>query len=167
MTVPAGVTIRAATQADWPALWGMLAPAFRAGDTYAVDPDISENAARAMWVGAPAATFIATGADDAPLGTYYIKANFAGRADHICNCGYITSPQAAGKGVATTMCTHSQSAARDLGFRAMQFNLVLGSNTRAVKLWHRLGYETIGQLPDAFRHPTLGMVNAHIMWKTL
>jgi len=75
--------------------------------------------------------------------------------------------QAAGKGVATSMCLHSQDTARGLGFRAMQFNLVLASNTRAVALWHRLGFETVGQLPDAFRHPSLGLVNAHIMWKTL
>ena len=159
--------IRIATQADWPALWAMLAPVFRAGETYAVDPQITEGAAKALWFEAPAVTFIALAGDGTPLGTYYIKANFAGRADHICNCGYITTPDAAGQGVATAMCIHSQSAARDLGFRAMQFNLVLASNTRAVALWHRLGFETIGQLPDAFRHPTHGLVNAHIMWKSL
>lgn len=166
MTQP-NIILRNATQADWPALWAMLEPVFRAGETYAIDPHISEDAAKAMWLDAPAATFIAETSDGSPLGTYYIKANFAGGADHICNCGYVTSAAAAGKGVATTMCTHSQNAARDLGFRAMQFNLVLASNTRAVALWHRHGYETIGQLPDAFRHPTLGLVNAHIMWKPI
>ena len=163
----ASTVIRRATQADWPALWGTIEPVFRAGDTYAVDPNITEDTARALWLDGPAATFIAEQDDEVPLGTYYIKANFAGGADHICNCGYITSMQATGKGVATSMCLHSQDTARGLGFRAMQFNLVLASNTRAVALWHRLGYETIGQLPDAFRHPSLGLVNAHIMWKTL
>ena len=163
----APIVIRRATQADWPALWGMIEPVFRAGDTYAVDPDITENAARTLWLDGPAATFVAEQHDGVPLGTYYIRANFSGGADHICNCGYITSMQAAGKGVATSMCLHSQDTARGLGFRAMQFNLVLASNTRAVALWHRLGYETVGQLPDAFRHPSLGLVNAHIMWKTL
>lgn len=162
-----GFDIRAAGDPDWPAIWTMLEPVFRAGETYAVDPDISETAARALWLDAPAATFIAQDPDGTPLGTSYIKANFAGGADHICNCGYVTSAQAAGRGVATAMCIHSQSAARDLGFAAMQFNLVLASNTRAVALWHRLGYETVGQLQNAFRHPTLGLVNAHIMWKAL
>ncbi len=162
-----GFAIRLATQADWPAIWSMLNPVFRAGETYAIDPNITEDAARALWMDAPAATYIAQDDDGMPLGTYYIKANFAGAADHICNCGYITAPKAAGRGVATAMCSHSQDAARDLGFRAMQFNLVLASNTRAVALWHRLGYETVGQLPDAFRHPHLGLVDAHIMWKSL
>lgn len=167
MTKRANLTIRRATSADWPALWAMIGPVFRAGETYAVDRDITEAAARTLWFEAPKATYIVTGPNDDPLGTYYIKANFAGAADHICNCGYITAAQAAGQGVATALCVHSQTIARDLGFRAMQFNLVLASNTRAVALWHRQGFETVGQLPDAFRHPTLGLVGAHIMWKSL
>lgn len=157
--------IRRATPQDWPAIWAILEPVFRAGETYAVATDICEEAGRAKWLDSPAACFVAEG--DRILGTYYVRANFDGHADHICNAGYVTAQDAAGQGVATAMCRHSLTAARDLGFAAMQFNLVLASNTRAVALWHHLGFATVGTLPDAFRHPTLGLVDAHIMHKTL
>ncbi|SLN20030.1 GNAT family N-acetyltransferase [Pseudooctadecabacter jejudonensis] len=160
------ITIRPAAPSDWPAIWAMIEPVFRAGDTYAVATDITEDAARALWFDGPAACFVADGPNGL-LGTYYIKANFSGHADHICNCGYITAAAAAGQGVATAMCTHSLTAARDLGFDAMQFNLVLASNTRAVALWRRLGFATIGTLPQVFRHPDLGRVDAYIMHKHL
>jgi len=110
------IMIREANSADWPVIWAMISPVFRAGETYAVDPQISENEARALWVDAPVATYLAIGTDGTPLGTYYIKKNFSGAADHICNCGYITSEAAAGRGVATVMCQHSQDAAREHGF---------------------------------------------------
>ena len=157
--------IRQATDADWPALWAILEPVFRAGDTYAVDRDVSEDACRKMWQVAPTATYVVE--DGEILATYYIKTNHQGAASHVCNCGYVTSAAARGRGLATAMCEHSQSEARALGYKAMQFNLVLVSNGRAVALWHKLGFETVGTLPSAFDHPTLGMVDAHVMWKTL
>lgn len=143
----------------------MLKPVFRAGETYAVDRDISEEAARKMWMSDPAATFVAQ--DGEILATYYIKTNHKGAASHVCNCGYVTSAAARGRGLATAMCEHSQSQARALGYRAMQFNLVLASNAGAVALWQKLGFDIVGTLPGAFDHPALGIVDAHVMWKTL
>lgn len=160
-----GLNIRQATPADWPAIWTILEPVFRAGETYAVDRDISEDAARAVWMDLPAATYVAE--DDGILATYYIKTNFKGAASHICNCGYVTAHGAQGRGLATRMCEHSQVAARTLGYKAMQFNLVLASNVGAVALWQKLGFNIVGTLPSAFDHPRLGMVDGHVMWKTL
>lgn len=157
--------IRRATDADWPAIWAMLEPVFRAGETYAVDRDISQDAARALWMDAPNETFVAV--DDDILATYYIKANHKGGASHVCNCGYVTAAAAQGRGVARIMCEHSQDVARDLGYTAMQFNLVLASNVGAVALWRKLGFRSVGTLPGAFDHPTLGLVDAHVMWKAL
>jgi ribosomal protein S18 acetylase RimI-like enzyme len=54
-----------------------------------------------------------------------------------------------------------------MGFRAMQFNLVVSTNERAVRLWQRLGFATVGTLPGAFRHRELGFVDAFVMFKTL
>lgn len=157
--------IRRATSDDWPAIWDILEPVFRAGETYAVDRDISESAAHAIWMDAPVATYVAQ--DDTILATYYIKTNYNGAASHICNCGYVTARGARGRGLATQMCEHSQTAARALGYKAMQFNLVLASNVGAVALWQKLGFDIIGTLPSAFDHPRLGMVDGHVMWKTL
>ena len=85
----------------------------------------------------------------------------------MCNCGYVTAEAAQGRGVARTMCEHSQIAARDLGYGAMQFNMVLASNVGAVRLWQKLGYDIVGTLPAAFDHPSLGMVDGQVMWKAL
>lgn len=152
---------------DWPALWAMLAPVFRAGETYAVDRDISEDAARHLWLAAPRATYLAEDGAGTALGTYYIKTNAAGGGAHVCNCGYVTAAAAAGQGVATALCRHSQQVARALGYRAMQFNLVVASNTRAVALWQREGFDIAGTLPRVFDHPRLGPVDAHVMLKDL
>ena len=157
--------IRRATGDDWPAIRDMILPVFRAGETYAVPRDISEDAAKALWMEAPAATFIAEA--DQPLGTYYIKTNHQGGASHVCNCGYITADAARGQGVAGAMCAHSLQQARAMGYRAMQFNLVLASNAGAIRLWQKHGFQIVGTLPGAFDHPTLGMVDAHVMWQTL
>ncbi len=158
--------IRRGTSEDWPAIWAMLEPVFRAGETYAVARDITEDTARTIWMETPAETFVAV-TNNNVLGTYYIKTNYQGGAAHICNCGYVTAHRAQGRGVARALCEHSQDVARDLGYRAMQFNLVLASNVRAVALWERLGFAIAGTLLDAFDHPNLGMVDAHVMWKAL
>lgn len=121
---------------------------------------------RDYWVTDAKATYAAEDADKI-LGTYYITTNQPGGGAHICNCGYVAAPQARGQGLAAQICEHSQTEASALGYKAMQFNFVLASNTGAVKLWHRLGFETIGTIPDAFVHPQQGMVDAHVMYKRL
>lgn len=151
---------------DAEAVWHLLRNTFRPGDTYAVDPQIDRDDALAMWVGAPAATFVVEDGG-VILGTYYIKTNQQGGGAHVCNCGYITAAAARGRGIAEAMCKHSQDSARDLGYRAMQFNLVLASNVGAIRLWTRLGFDTIGQIPQAFSHPTDGYVDAFVMYKAL
>ncbi|ARU00319.1 GNAT family N-acetyltransferase [Yoonia vestfoldensis] len=158
--------IRLATKADFPALWPILRDVFRAGTTYAVDPAISRDAAYDYWMQQPAATYVAL-ADDAVVGTYYLRTNQPGGGAHICNCGYIVAPAARGQGLAAQMCLHSQDQARAMGYLAMQFNFVLASNAGALRLWQRLGFATIGTIPDAFRHPEQGFVAAHVMHKRL
>jgi ribosomal protein S18 acetylase RimI-like enzyme len=115
---------------------------------------------------ASVATYIVEDAGQV-LGTYYIKTNQPGGGAHICNCGYIAAPDARGRGLAATMCEASQDQAKALGYSAMQFNFVLESNAGAVRLWHRLGFTTVGTIPNAFDHPTDGMVAAFVMYKAL
>lgn len=122
--------------------------------------------ARELWLKLPQHTLVAE-QDGELLGSYYLKANAAGPGNHVCNCGYMVSEAARGRGVARLMCEHSQQLARDNGFLAMQFNSVVASNTVAVALWTALGFETVGRLPRAYRHARLGLVDCLVMFKWL
>ena len=138
--------IRAARPEDAVAIWSILEPTIRAGETYTLDPDMSESEALAYWVGADKETFVAE-ENGSIVGTYYIRANQAGGGSHVCNCGYMTSAAATGRGIARLMCRHSLGHARARGYRAMQFNFVVSTNDRAVRLWQSLGFEIVGRLP--------------------
>lgn len=162
------VKIRRFEPSDWTLVWAVLEPIFRAGDTYAFPRDISEADARRAWTEAPKQAFVAEDAKDGRiLGTYYIKPNYDGPGAHVCNCGYAVSPEARGRGIASRMCEHSQAEGRRQGYHAMQYNLVAVSNEGAVRLWKKLGFDVVGTLPGAFRHPELGLVDAHVMYKVL
>jgi RimJ/RimL family protein N-acetyltransferase len=152
---------------DWPQVWPILQATFATGDTYTFAPDSSEAEIHTAWIELPAATFVALDADGRIVGTYYVKPNQPGLGAHVCNCGYVVAPAAQGRGVATLMCEHSQASAVAMGFRAMQFNAVVATNERAVRLWQRLGFAVAGRLPGAFRHQRLGYVDALVMYKQL
>ena len=158
--------IRPAMPDDAAAIWAILEPVIRAGETYALPRDMSEEAALAYWLGADRETFVAVESERV-LGTYYLRANQAGGGDHVANCGYVTSQAAQGRGIARRMAEDSLERARSRGFRAMQFNFVVSTNERAIGLWTALGFATVGRLPRAFRHPTQGEVDALVMFRTL
>jgi ribosomal protein S18 acetylase RimI-like enzyme len=158
--------VRPAKPEDHAAIWSILKPIFRAGDTYTIAPDISRTEAIAYWMGASHGCFVAE-AGGQVLGTYYLKQNQAGGGSHVCNCGYATHPQAQGRGIARAMLTHSLGEARRQGFRAMQYNFVVETNTRAIETWERAGFAVVGRLPGAFNHPTKGFTDALVMYKDL
>jgi ribosomal protein S18 acetylase RimI-like enzyme len=153
---------------DWDAMWTFLEPVFRAGETYAVPRDISADAARAMWTDRSRHVFVAVDeGTGAVLGTYYLRTNFEGPGSHVSNCGYIVSPDARARGVASRMCEHSQAEAKARGYRAMQFNFVVSTNERAVRLWKRMGFDIVGTVPGGYEHPRLGFVDVYVMYKPL
>ena len=160
-------TIRPFNESDWIPVWQMIEPVFRAGETYPMSPNITEAEAKQHWIDSPTATYVYANDANEPIGTYYIKPNQPALGAHVCNCGYIVAAQSRGQGIAAEMCKHSQKRAVALGFRAMQFNLVVSTNTPSVKLWPRLGFEVVGTLPKAFRHSSLGFVDAFVMYKVL
>ena len=158
--------IREATDEDWVSIWPIFKQIAEAGETYAYDTNTTEEQARYLWLDMPQKTYVCL-RDGVVQGTYYIKANYPGPGDHVCNCGYMVSSTARGKGLASGMCVHSQGIAIELGYRAMQYNLVASSNVGAVHLWTKHGFVEVGRLPKAFRHPDAGFVDALVMYKWL
>jgi len=158
--------IRPARDEDHRAIWAILEPVVRAGEVFALDRDMSEVDGLAYWFSADKETFVAE-ADGAILGSYYIRPNQAGGGAHVCNGGYMTAAQAAGRGVARAMCLHSIEEAKRRGYRAMQYNFVVSTNERAVRLWESVGFAVVGRLPLAFRHPVRGFVDALVMFRPL
>jgi RimJ/RimL family protein N-acetyltransferase len=159
--------LRAYRESDWNQVWPMVEKVFRAGETYAYSPEITEPETHEAWIETPRETYVAAEDDGRIIGTYYIKPNQPGLGSHVCNCGYIVSENARGKGVASQMCEHSQKVALKLGFRAMQYNLVVSTNEDAIHLWKKLGFLVIGTLPKAFKSKSAGFVDAHVMYKEL
>ena len=158
--------VRKATTGDASAIWWILKPVFRAGETYSIARDIEEADAIAYWCGPSHETFV-TEVNADILGTYYLRANQGGGGDHVANCGYVTSSQAQGQGIARLMLEHSLVRAKERGFLAMQFNFVVSTNERAIRTWEAYGFGKLGRIPDGFRHPTLGYVDAFVMYKRL
>jgi ribosomal protein S18 acetylase RimI-like enzyme len=160
------IDVRSASPSDDDAIWRILEPVFRAGETYPIPRDISRADALAYWRSAGHSVFVADNGDRI-VGTYYLRANNKGGGAHVANCGYMVAAPATGKGVACTMCEHSLGLARERGFTAIQFNFVIASNERAVRLWQSCGFGIVGTLPAAFAHPTLGLVDAYVMTRKL
>jgi ribosomal protein S18 acetylase RimI-like enzyme len=160
------IAIRRADSEDFENIWQIFHEVVKRGDTYAFLPQTGPDEARRIWLEAPRATYVAT-LDTALVGTYFIKANQPGLGSHICNAGFMVRPDHQGKGVGRAMALHALEEAKKLGFSAMQFNLVVRTNTAAVGLWHKLDFRTIGTIPRAFRHRALGYVDAYIMYRPL
>jgi L-amino acid N-acyltransferase YncA len=167
----AGWRIRPATAQDWPGIWAVLEPVIRAGETFTWDRDTTEAEARERWFkAAPGQTFVAVGRGDhdgVVLGTGELHANQGGGGSHVANAGYLVHPDHAGQGLARALCAYSLDAARAAGFRAMQFNAVVETNVRAVAAWRAMGFEVLATIPEAFRHPRLGYVGLHLMYRKL
>jgi L-amino acid N-acyltransferase YncA len=162
------VTIREARPEDWEAIWPFFRQIVTARETYAYDPNMSEPQARSTWmVAPPGRTVVATGPDDAVLGTASMYANRPGPGSHVASASFMVDPGHAGKGVGRALGEHVIEWARVSGFRAIQFNAVVETNTPAVGLWRALGFEVVGTVPEAFEHPRHGYVGLLIMHRFL
>jgi L-amino acid N-acyltransferase YncA len=161
------VEIRDATTEDWPAIWPFLREIVAARETYAYDPDMTEAQARQLWmVGPPGRTVVALD-DGVVVGTANMYANRPGPGSHVASASFMVDPRRAGRGTGRALGEAMLAWARERGFRAVQFNAVVETNTRAVRLWRSLGFEVIGTVPEAFAHPTEGYVGLHVMYHRL
>jgi ribosomal protein S18 acetylase RimI-like enzyme len=156
---------------DLDALWEIMEPIIRAGETYAFPRNWSRDDAVQYWCDKSHEVFVAVRIDenecDEVVGTFFIHANQKGGGNHVANCGYMTKMGSTGKGIARSMCVFSLEYAKLKGFRSMQYNFVIKSNERAVRLWQDMGFQIIGELPEAFSHPTQGFTNVYVMYRHL
>jgi L-amino acid N-acyltransferase YncA len=165
--LPTPLQIRPFEPADWPGLWALLEPVFRAGETFPHDPAITEAEAQLAWVEQSQAVMVAVDATCALVGTYYLRPNSLALGAHVANAGYVVAKHCRRQGIGSRLCQHSLQAARRLGFRAMQFNLVVSTNSAGLRCWQRNGFQLVGTLPEAFRHKQLGYVDALVMIQPL
>ena len=155
--------IRPASADDWPEIWPIWHRVVAAGESYCWEPDTGQSAARELWMlPPPAEVWVAV--DRTVVGTALVKPNQPGLGDHVANASFMVEPGAAGRGVGRPLAERVIARARETGYRAMQFNAVVSTNERAVRLWRSLGFEIVGTVPRAFRHRTLGPVDLHIMY---
>jgi GNAT superfamily N-acetyltransferase len=163
-----GHVVRDAADADWPEIWMFLREIVRAGDTYTWSTDVTEHEARAQWfLPPPWRVFVAVSSDGGIAGTAKVGPNQGGPGAHVANASFMVNPDYAGSGVGRALGEHVLRVARDEGYRAMQFNAVVETNSRAVALWRSLGFDILTTVPEAFRHPRAGYVGLHIMYRRL
>ena len=160
------IQIRKAEPRDHDPIWSIIAAVIATGDTYVFDPSSSREKMLAYWCAPDRYTYVAT-INEEVVGTFLLRDNQPDLGSHIANGAYMTSPHAAGRGVGKTMGEFSIAEARRLGYRAMQFNIVIKSNTRAVALWQNLGFQILAEIPEAFRHKVNGFTNAYVMYRSL
>jgi len=162
------MTIRKAHKPkDYDGIWEIFSKVIQTGDTYVFDPNTPKEALDKYWFADGMDTFVAVDDEGLILGSYFIKPNQVDLGSHIANCGYMVSPGSQGKGIGRILCEHSLAYAKQKGYLGMQFNIVVSTNTNAVNLWKKLGFDIIGITPNGFRHKELGLVDTYIMYKNL
>ena len=160
------MNIRKAISTDADAIWDIIKTIIASGDTYVFEPNAPKEKMLSFWLSPDKHTYVAE-VENEIVGTFFIKDNQPGLGSHIANAGYMTHPSVFGQGIGRKMCAFSLEEAKRLGYLAMQFNIVIKSNVHAVKLWQSMGFDIIGEIPDAFQHRILGLTNAYIMYRKL
>ena len=158
--------IRKASEADKRQVWKIIKAVIATGDTYVFYPNSPKEKMLDYWFAADKKTYVALD-ENVIVGTFFLKDNQPDLGSHVANAGYMVSLAAKGKRVGRRMCEYSLHEAKRLGYKAMQFNFVVKSNEVAVKLWLSLGFEIIGEIPEAFRDAENDLINAYIMYRKL
>jgi len=159
------VIIRAATDDDWPRIWPFFAAIVAAGETYAFPTDLTLDTAQPLWMEQPPGLTVVAVEGDVVLGSAKMGPNRPARGSHVATASFMVDPAAQGRGVGRALGTYVVEWARAAGYRSMQFNAVVETNVAAVALWRTLGFEILTTVPEAFDHPTHGLVGLHVMFQ--
>jgi len=161
------VTIRRATDPDWPHIWPIFDATVQAGETYAYPSDLTADSARDLWMESPPGQTVVLEDGRSVLGTAKMGPNRPGPGNHIGTASFMVDPEARGRGVGRALAEYVVQWHRDEGYRGIQFNAVVETNVAAVRLWQALGFEIVGTVPGAFRSPSQGYVGLHVMFLPL
>jgi GNAT superfamily N-acetyltransferase len=161
------VDIRGATDDDWPRIWPFFAAIVEAGETYAFPAGLTLETARSWWMEEPPGRTVVAVDGDQVLGSAKMGPNRPGRGAHVATASFMVDPDCRGRGVGRALGEYVVEWARAAGYRSMQFNAVVETNTSAVRLWESLGFEILTTVPEAFNHPEHGLVGLHIMYQRL
>ena len=159
--------IRTATDEDWPRIHPMFAAVVAEGRTYAYPEHLTAEQARGLWMEEPPGTTVIAVDGDPVVGSAKTGPNRPGRGSHVATASFMVAPEHRGAGVGRALGVHVLDLARAQGYRSMQFNAVVETNTAAVALWRSLGFTVVGTVPEAFDHPEHGLVGLHVMHRRL
>ena len=133
---------------DVPAMTAIWNEVVTTGRAFPQVDTLGEDAA-AEFFAAQTRTAVAVDGEDV-LGLYILHPNDIGRKAHIANASYAVRKDARGRGVGRALVTDSLTQLAPCGFRGMQFNAVVVSNTAAIKLYESLGMRRVGTIPGGF-----------------
>ena len=160
------IQVRSAIEGDFESIWPIFHRVVSEGASYPYAPETTPDEARSYWMAPTAQTYVAL-VRDRISGTYFLKPNQPGLGSHVANAGFMVDPDRQGRGIGRAMAEHALAEAQRLGYRAMQFNLVVRTNTAALALWEKVRFELVGTLPGATHHQEQGFVDAYVMYKSL
>lgn len=158
------IEISPADSADFEEIWALFHTMVKQGDTYVYAPNTSRTEAYTLWMTEPEQTFVALDDDDL-VGTYILKKNQPGLGSHVASAEFIIAPALRHHGVGKLLCQHAIEQARTAGYKAMQFNFIVSSDEKTIRMWQSLGFNIVGTVPQAFHHQSLGYIDAHIMYQ--
>jgi L-amino acid N-acyltransferase YncA len=161
------VHIRDATDADWPAIFPIFDAIVREGTTYAYPEGLSSDEAKTLWMPGPPSRTVVAVDGDVVAGTATMGPNRPGRGSHVATASFMVNPATRSRGVGRALGNDMLEWSTRQGFRAVQFNAVVETNSAAVHLWQSLGFEIIGTVPGAFHHADGSYVGQHVMFRRL
>ena len=159
--------IRRANENDLDGLWPIFQSVVTKGDTYVFSPTATRQDAFDYWFGPGVTSFVAEDDDDSIAGMYKLIPNQRDLGAHVASASFMVNEAFRGQGIGKSLGLHCLEEAKKAGYRAIQFNFVVSTNTGAVDLWKKLGFEIVGTLPEAFRHSRLGYVDADVKYRFL